>query len=138
MLALKLVSGVSISAERVSEAVRYLEDRRCSGGGWNVGNPFMFDACLPARAHQSAWVMLALAQFAPDKILPEDIRALRSEMHGDGGALTLACGLLALRTIGQEDHLAERSLISMQEKNGGWANDPHKTAVALMAMQGHI
>jgi hypothetical protein len=80
--------------------------------------------------------MLALTQCAKAKILPEDISALRSEMHQDGGALALAWGLLTLRTIGQDDYLAETRLISMQEKNGGWGNDPYKAAIALMGMKG--
>jgi Squalene-hopene cyclase C-terminal domain len=135
MLALESIADIAASA-RMHEAICYIQDRRCPGGGWNFGNPIMFNSPLPARAHTTALVLLALRNLAPISIRPEDIRVLRSEMHRDGGVLGLAFGLLALRTLREDDPLAEVRLSKLQGQNGGWAEDLYKTAVAMMALRG--
>lgn len=98
----------------------------------------MFSKSLPARVHTTALVVLALGNLAPETIMPEDIRSLRSEMHRDGGVLALAWGLLALKTLSMNDTLAEGRLVALQDKDGGWANNPYKTAVAIIAFRGHL
>ena len=98
----------------------------------------MFDAPLPARVHPTAWVLLALSNSAKGIILPEDVQALRSDMLRDGRALGLAWGLLALRTIGEKDSAGESRLSKLRLSNGGWKDNPYVTAVALMAIRGHI
>jgi hypothetical protein len=136
---LALVSEADIaSSARMNEAIQYFQDRRCPRGGWNVGNPIMFNSALPAGAHTTALVLLALSKLAPKRINPEDIKVLRSEMGRGGGILGLAFGLLALRTLGEDDPLAEVRLSEMQGQNGGWADDLYKTAVVLMALRGKI
>jgi hypothetical protein len=124
--------------EPIPEALRYIQDRRCQGGGWNMGNPFMFSKSLPARAHTTALVVLALGNLAPETIMPEDIKALGSEMQRDGGILGLVWGLLALKTLKINDTSAESRLVTLQDKGGGWGNNPYKTAVAIMAFRGHL
>jgi len=47
LLALHAASAVETHRDRIAEAVGYLVDRRCVGGGWNFGNPFMLGANLP-------------------------------------------------------------------------------------------
>ena len=47
ILALGQAPASAESSARVSEAVQYLVDRRCHGGGWNFGNPVMLGAALP-------------------------------------------------------------------------------------------
>ena len=126
------------ATERLHEAYRYIQDRRCPGGGWNVGTPTMFNSVLPARAHSTSLVLLALFKVFPGGVHSEDISILRREMHCDGGILSLAWGLLALRTLGKDDALAEDRLSKLQGQNGGWGNDPYKTAVVLMALRGKI
>ena len=135
MLALESVADRGTSA-RMEEGIRYIQDRRCPGGGWNIGNPIMFNSALPARLHTTALVLLALRKLAPVSIHPDDIEVLRSEMNRDGGILGLAFGLLALRTLGEDDPLAEFRLSKLQGQNGGWADDLYKTAVVLMALRG--
>ena len=138
LIALQSAINSGSAHERLHNALRYIEDRRCPGGGWNVGSPMMFNVPLPARAHPTAWVLLALSCLAPETILPEDVRALRSDMLQEGGALALAWGLLALRTLGKDDSLVETRLFKLRLANGGWANNPYVTAVALMANRGHF
>jgi hypothetical protein len=138
LLALRTICGLTEANGRINEALRYIQDRRCPGGGWNVGNPVMFNTPLPARSHPTAWVLLALSNFAPGTINSQDIKSLRSAMHRDGGALGLSWGLLALRTLKEDDKMAEARLVAMQGQNGGWADNPYITAVALMAMKGYL
>jgi hypothetical protein len=136
MLALTTPSVTSAAQERLDEGVRYLVDRRCHGGGWNLGNPVMLGGQLPPRAHPTAWALLALARVAPDVIRPEDLLALRAEMRRDGGALGLAWGLLALRVLGEDDADAANRLSAQQRADGSWNGNPFHTAVALLAERG--
>jgi hypothetical protein len=119
---------------RLDEGVRFLLDRRCGGGGWNVGNPMMFSRPLPARAIPTAWALLALARVAPDAVREEDVATLRREMDGDRSTSALAWGLLALRSLGQDDRGAADLLMARQAADGGWDNSPYHTAVALRAL----
>lgn len=138
MLALAEVPPTPAISLRIDEAVRYLKDRRCTDGGWNVGNPVMLGASLPPRAEPTAWVLLALARLARDAIEPQDLAALRSCMQHDGGTLALAWGLLALRAIGEDDPRAEARLAASRDTTGGWNSNPYHTAVAMMAERGSL
>lgn len=137
---LALVSGALTpeTSLRLNEAVRCIQDRRCPGGGWNVGSPVMFDSPLQARAYPTALVLLALARVALKTIRSEDVAVLRSEMQRDGGSLALALGLLALRVLGYDDSSAKARLDSIQGPDGGWVHNPYHTAIALMAGRGHL
>jgi hypothetical protein len=123
---------------RLAAAVGYFEERRCPGGGWNVGNPVMFDSALPPRAHQTAWVLLALARWAPGLIREEDIQALRRDMYLDGGAPALAWGALALSALGEQDERALARLGQMQAQDGGWDSNIYHTAIAVLAGRGSL
>ena len=138
VLALANVPAATPIAARLDEAVRYLQDRRCTTGGWNVGNPVMLGASLPPRAEPTAWVMLALAPLDRDAIVPDDITALRSCMQHDGGTLALAWGLLALRVLGEDDAAGAARLAALQASDGGWDGNPYHTAVAMMAERGGL
>jgi hypothetical protein len=127
----------AISA-RTDEAVRYLKDRRCTDGGWNVGNPVMLGASLPPRAEPTAWVLLALARLARDAIVPQDLDTLRACMAHDGGTLGLAWGLLALRALGEDDPVAAVRLARLGDTETGWNDNPYHTAVATMAGRGSL
>jgi len=136
LLALDAASAVAAHRARADEAVRYLSDRRCQGGGWNFGNPFMLGAYLPPRPHPTAWALLALHAIAPDAIRPEDVAALRTEMHRDGGAMALALGIMALEALGETDPLARERLTALQRPDGSWEGSPYVTALALRALSG--
>lgn len=122
---------------RLEEAVAYLKDRRCPGGGWNVGSPTMLGKALVPRAHPTAWALLALILSAPDAIVPEDAVAMRADMEQDGGALALAWGSLTLAALGQEDADAAAILARLQGEDGSWDQNPYHTAVAMLAIQGN-
>lgn len=134
LLALTTNPSLAGSTDRVKEAVLYLRDRRCTGGGWNVGNPVMFDALFPARINPTAWAVLALAEVSPKDILPEDLQVLREEMHRDGGTMGFAWGLIALHKLGDEDAEASARLASLQQADGSWGSNPYLTATACLAL----
>jgi hypothetical protein len=123
---------------RLDEGVRYLRDRRCQGGGWNVGNPVMFSQALPPRAIPTAWVLLALSRLASAAIQDGDATTLLKEMSADGSAAALAWGLLALRALGLAELAAADRLLARQSADGGWDANPYHTAVALMALAGGL
>ncbi|WP_448592888.1 hypothetical protein [Thermoflexus hugenholtzii] len=136
LLAMHAASSIEAHRDRVEEAIRYLIDRRCQGGGWNFGNPFMLGAYLPPRPHPTAWVLLALKAIAPDAIRSEDVEALRAGMRRDGGTMALALGHMALTALGIEDHEVPQQLFARQDPDGGWEGNPYVTALALLALNG--
>ncbi len=136
MLALEHAKDQTSVHDRLAEAVRYLLDRRVPGGGWNVGNPVMFSSILPARAHPTAWSLLALNVLAPESILADDIQFLKAEMQRDGGAMGLAWGILALRATGRTDEQSINELVALQQSDGSWEQNPYVTSAALMALEG--
>jgi hypothetical protein len=123
-------------AARLEAAARYFAQRRCQGGGWNVGNPVMFNTPLPARACQTAWVLLALSQIQPAQIQPEDLQAMRQDMLTDGGTRALAWGALALQALGESTEEALGLLSRLQSEDGSWGQDHYDTALALLAAGG--
>jgi hypothetical protein len=138
MLALAPVIGEPGARARLNEATRYLVNRRCTPGGWNVGNPSMLGAQMPLRAHPTAWSLLALQRHAPEEIEAADTSALQAEMHRDGGTPALAWGVLALRSIGREDPDGVERLARSQSADGGWNTNPYHTAIALLALEGML
>lgn len=120
--------------ERLAQGVKCLISRRCQGGGWNVGSPFMLNAFFPARAIPTAWAILALAELSPEQLFPADVAVLRDEMQRDNGTPALAWGLAALHSLGQEDSEAGTRLLALQAANGSWETNPYVTALALMAL----
>lgn len=138
LLALAKNASLTGVPARIDEAVLYLKDRRCHGGGWNVGNPVMFEALLPSRINPTAWAVLALAETSPTDILPEDVQVLHEEMHRDGGAMGFAWGLIVLHKIGEDDSEARSILSSLQGSDGSWGANPYLTASACLALAEEI
>lgn len=138
LLALSWAARTSALEARLTEGVRYIQDRRCPAGGWNVGNPVMFDSALPARAHPTALALMALARLAPQAIQPDDVEALRADMRRDGGALALAWGLVALQALGEADEAARIRLLARQAPDGSWGGNVYYTAMTLLALEGRF
>lgn len=131
-------AGEPIESARVVEGVRYLLDRRCAAGGWNVGNPAMFDRPLEPRAYPTALVLLALrpslSRELPD--IRDGLAALRRQVALEQGVMTAAWALLALRAWGEDDLVIADTLRTQQRADGSWDSNPFVTAAALLALDG--
>lgn len=88
------------------------------------------------RPHPTAWALLALRILSPQAIRPEDVAALRAEMHRDGGAMALALGQIALAAIGIEDPEARERLQRQQAPDGSWESNPYVSALSALALNG--
>ncbi len=134
-LALASAPATAQIGSRLEEGARYLVDRRCHTGGWNVGNPIMFSQTLPPRAHPTALALLALKRVAAAEIRPGDLAALRAAMQADAGTPALALGALALRACSADAWEALAQLQRSQQPDGGWDGSPFHTALALFALE---
>jgi hypothetical protein len=134
LVALRAAGAGEAARSRISAALDYLGDRRCRGGGWNFGNPYMLGSYLPARAQPTGCALLALAGLQPQRWLSEDVGALRADMELDGGVVAWAWGILALRAVGAVDSHWQERLLARQSAGGGVHSSPFKTALAALAL----
>jgi hypothetical protein len=138
ILALGAAEKTDEIQNRMEAGVHYFQERRCPGGGWDVGNPPMFGSTAPARTQTTACVLLSLNSLSPESILSEDIQVMRKDMMDDGGVLALSWGLLAIRTLGSADDVAQRRLDGLQGADGGWSDSPYQTSIAMLAKRGYL
>jgi hypothetical protein len=120
--------------EKIIEAVRYLDDRRCRGGGWNFGNPVMFNKDIPPRTYHTALCILVLSQIAPEYVLEEDLSTLIGLLDDDERPLGNAMSILALKSINQDTSLYEKKLAAMQDPSGSWEGNTYFSAMSLLAL----
>ena len=138
ILALQKESANPAVATRSQHAFNYLRERRCPGGGWNVGNPVMFDVALVGRAPQTAQAILALLTAFPNPYDQADVEIMRRDMSEDGSPLVMAWGNLALRIMGLDDSDTAAKVAAMQLENGSWSNNCFHTARVLIAERGSL
>ena len=83
------------SAPQISDAVGYLRDRACVGGGWNYGNRTVYGEDLPPYAQTTAAAVLALHP-EDGQMFDQGSAALRAlwPKESDGG-LSLSTTLAA-------------------------------------------
>jgi len=112
MLALR-ASGHGSHA-RTREAVALLLDRAIPGGGWNYGNPRVFQNTLRPFPDTTGMALAALAGEPESKALREGIDYLKDELPRVRAPLSLSWGLMGLGAHGARpeaagDWLAEGS-----------------------------
>jgi len=134
LLALSSIELVSQDLKRIQEAIQYLDDRRCRGGGWNFGNPVMFNTDLPPRTHHTSLCILALSLVAPNTIQGGDISTLKELLIDEGRPLGNALGILALRAVNQDTSILENKLADMQKSDGSWEGNSYFSAMSLLAV----
>jgi hypothetical protein len=138
ILALEKEKDNQAIATRLKQSFTYLQQRRCPNGGWNVGNPMMYEKALPGRASQTAVVILALLTSGLELYEQQDIVTMRNDMFADGSPLALGWGRLVHRVLGLDDGGANAVIASLQQENGSWSNNSLHTAVVLMAERGNL
>lgn len=130
----------------------YLYDRSCPDGGWNVGNPYMFDKKLPATADATSYALLAwqatntAADFNRTDVTNAAVTTLMTFHENSKSDLTLALSTWALRfwkddlelytplLRGVTDQQTKQVYTEGQNKLGGWNDSPFTTAVAALAL----
>lgn len=134
LLALHQIANISQEDHMILEAVQYLDDRRCQGGGWNFGNPVMFNQPLPPKIHHTALCIITLSQVAPHLVQEDDKKTLNLLLADAQRPLGIAMGILALKSIERDSTSYEYKLISLQELNGSWEGNTYFSALALIAL----
>lgn len=140
-LSLLALAGINLSAltsTRITAARAYFRKYRTPSGGWDVGNAGPLDTIILPRAHPTALVLMALTRIAPDEIQTKDTEALRLDMQRDPSVLSLSCGLLAIRTLGESDDALHSHIKESQFPNGSWNDNPFFTGWAMMALRGYM
>jgi hypothetical protein len=106
LLALKKWAGRARATEvksRVDEAERLLFDRMCASGGWNYGNPRVFDAKLHAYVPTTALGLLALQDRRSHPALAKSLDFLAGHARSEGSTSALALATIALAVLGRPD-----------------------------------
>ncbi len=118
---------------RVRAGIAYLEDRACSEGGWNIGNPWMLDKQIPATIQDTAVVLRALHAAGETRSagrVAQAIEYLRNAVARAQTPAELAWGIYALRDWGMGTGDALARLEALQQSNGSWNDNPFITAIA--------
>lgn len=123
----------------VQNARSYLSDRSCPVGGWNVGNPFMFDKQLPPTPDATAYALLAwsatgtAADFYRADTTNAAVAKLTVFLTASKSDLTIALTTWALR-LWQDDPNQFDTLAKQQSKLGGWGESSFVTAFGALAL----
>lgn len=123
-------------ATRVRQGVAFLQDRACEGGGWNVGNPYMFDKAFSPTVADTAATLLALkaAGEGSSPAATAGLARLRELLRDTRSPLGLAWGALAIRAYGASSEAARGQLVGLQSPDGSWQANPFTTALAALAL----
>lgn len=120
---------------RISQAEAMLRDRVCVGGGWNVGNPVVWDQALEAFLPHTALVLLALQDKPIDSVLEQGLALLRNEEDETYSTLSLALMIMCLQKYGQKSDKLVTQLLHRQMADGSWRQMTQLTALVILALQ---
>lgn len=138
VLALASTRRLLAGDQRLADGVRFLLDRRCPAGGWNVGDPRLFGQLIPPRACPTAWSLLAIASVDPALVVGGDWAALEADALQDGGAAALAWAAIAFQERGRPALALLPRLQALQSVDGSWNGSPYQTAIAAIAVRGRL
>lgn len=116
---------------RVSQGEALLQDRQCTDGGWNYGNPKVLGAELESYLPPTGWATLALpAGPTVDRAL-QRLQAARSQRSTS----TLSLAILAHLQHGRDDVGAlVELLVARQRQDGSFSGRCDWTALAACAL----
>jgi hypothetical protein len=114
LLALKKCRARGIVAEgapmRIRDGEAVLQDRVCTGGGWNYGNSRVFERNLPAYIPTTAIALLALQDRGDEAFVQQSLDYLEAQARSHASTRALALSTLALRRHGRSTSLVESAL----------------------------
>jgi hypothetical protein len=106
---------------RCNLAQQMLCNRMCAGGGWNCGNPVVYDTAGAALIGPTSWALLALGEFAQrtdaQRCLSDGLGWLEriySEAQGPG---SLALAHLCLKAFGRKASPIDLRFSEMYDHN---------------------
>jgi hypothetical protein len=89
------------SAE-IGDGLAVIADRECVGGGWNYGNPLVYDVTLPPFVQTTAIALIGIQGTLPQENA-RGLAVLRELWPQEPGGLSLAMSLAALRLASVPD-----------------------------------
>ncbi len=123
------------SDPRLAEGVRFLLDRAIPSGGWNIGNPSMLGAELPATIINTGLVVGVLNALAvSDPAVTRGYEWLASRLQEARTAPELAWGIWGLRGHPELSGDAPARLNALIRADGSWDGNPFISAIAVLAL----
>lgn len=120
--------------ERVQEGDALLRDRQCDDGGWNYGNPQIFDQRLTGFPGPTAWAVMALDPSpAVDRGLAR-LDHVRQEVSGQ----SLSLAILARVAHGRAAQDLPDLLLPRQRPDGSFNARVDTTALAVLALRAAV
>ena len=134
MIALKM--GGLKTHERVTEGEALLLDRVCLDGGWNFGNPVVYDKKIEPSVMETALAIFAL-QNTPQAAeeIERGLAVIEQRATDMPSTLSLALGILSKNLFDQPTQKFTELLIERQETDGSWRQNIWWTALAALALQ---
>jgi len=120
---------------RVSQAEAVLYDRVCVGGGWNVGNPMVWETAIEAFLPPTAIALLALQDVPRDENIEKGLAFLRDESNRAYSTLSLSLTILCMQVYTQPTDNFVALLLERQLSDGSWRGMTQLTALSILALQ---
>ena len=135
MAMLALAREGSARHPRVLEGVRLLLDRAIPSGGWNLGNPVVFNTSLRPLPGPTGLALLALARLGGrSTVVDRAVDYLRVALAGTLAPVSLGWGLLGLRAWGASPAGAADRLAWSFDRAVARGPQPVELAMLLLAI----
>jgi len=121
--------------ERMRLAEKMLFDRVCARGGWNSGNPLIYDVAGIPRVGPTAWALMALLSFYDHPVIHESLGWLEQSFHHIRGPASLSLAHLCLASYGRPVPALEPALAALN-LNNHFFHEILVTAWAAIALTG--
>lgn len=129
VLALKLGRP---DAKEIADGIAVLEDRECTGGGWNYGNPEVLGRTLEPFLQTTAAGLMAVHD-GPEDLRDRAIAVVEALWSHEPGGLGWAMSVVGLRLAGREASAHADELESLVEQTR-LRDDAVALAWAVMAL----
>jgi hypothetical protein len=133
--ALIALRATGLQHVRIGEAIRFLLDRRCDGGGWNYGITRILDAPITPYPQTTALAVSALAGSTGPRTLDGDVAVLLRFLEEPLGAFDLATIAVALDACDRDPAPALMRLAAVLEAGSTSEENVHALALAALAAQ---
>jgi len=134
--ALLALRAAGLQHARIGEAIRFLLDRRCDGGGWNYGTVRILGASIAPFPQTTALAVSALADSDVPHALDRDLDVLTAFLEEPLGSFDLAAIALALDVCGRDPAPALTRLADAVD--AGWTCEESVHALALAALAAQL